>query len=158
MEQKIVPCLWFDTEAEEAAAFYTSVFPQGKVLETSHYTASSPKREGQVLTVAFELAGQQFMMLNGGPDFKHSHAFSLMVMCDTQEEIDRYWEKLLEGGGKPVECSWLVDRYGVSWQIAYSRMQQMITDPDRQRADRVMAAMMKMVKLDIATLEEAYAG
>ncbi|EEA02015.1 3-demethylubiquinone-9 3-methyltransferase [Burkholderia sp. H160] len=156
--QKIAPCLWFDGNAEEAADFYTSVFPASRITTTLHYTDAGPGPEGKVLAITFEIEGQEFMALNGGPQYKFTPAISLLVHCDSQEEVDRYWSKLLDGGGEPVACGWLRDRFGVSWQITPSVLLEMVHDPDRKKASRVMAAMMKMVKLDIALLEQAYRG
>ncbi|MEX3789334.1 MULTISPECIES: VOC family protein [Paraburkholderia] len=155
--QKIAPCLWFDGNAEEAAEFYTSVFPASRIATTLHSTDAGPGPAGEVVAVTFEIEGQEFMVLNGGPQYKFTPAISLMVHCDSQEEVDRYWSKLLDGG-EPVACGWLRDRFGVSWQITPNVLLQMLRDPDRAKASRVMAQMMKMVKLDIAPLEQAYRG
>ncbi|MGF6843457.1 putative 3-demethylubiquinone-9 3-methyltransferase (glyoxalase superfamily) [Paraburkholderia youngii] len=155
--QKIAPCLWFDGNAEEAAEFYTSVFPASRIDTTLHSTDAGPGPAGEVVAVTFEIEGQEFMVLNGGPQYKFTPAISLMVHCDSQEEVDRYWSKLLDGG-EPVACGWLRDRFGVSWQITPNVLLQMLRDPDRAKASRVMAQMMKMVKLDIAPLEQAYRG
>ncbi|MBB5403267.1 putative 3-demethylubiquinone-9 3-methyltransferase (glyoxalase superfamily) [Paraburkholderia youngii] len=155
--QKIAPCLWFDGNAEEAAEFYTSVFPASRIATTLHSTDVGPGPAGEVVAVTFEIEGQEFMVLNGGPQYKFTPAISLMVHCDSQEEVDRYWSKLLDGG-EPVACGWLRDRFGVSWQITPNVLLQMLRDPDRAKASRVMAQMMKMVKLDIAPLEQAYRG
>ncbi|MEX3811570.1 VOC family protein [Paraburkholderia sp. BR13439] len=155
--QKIAPCLWFDGNAEEAAEFYTSVFPTSRIATTLQSTDAGPGPVGEVVAVTFEIEGQEFMVLNGGPQYKFTPAISLMVHCDSQEEVDRYWSKLLDGG-EPVACGWLRDRFGVSWQITPNVLLQMLRDPDRAKASRVMAQMMKMVKLDIAPLEQAYRG
>ncbi|MGF6549873.1 VOC family protein [Paraburkholderia youngii] len=155
--QKIAPCLWFDGNAEEAAEFYTSVFPASRIATTLHSTDAGPGPAGEVVAVTFEIEGQEFMVLNGGPQYKFTPAISLMVHCDSQEEVDRYWSKLLDGG-EPVACGWLRDRFGVSWQITPNVLLQMLRDPDRAKASRLMAQMMKMVKLDIAPLEQAYRG
>ncbi|NVH74883.1 VOC family protein [Paraburkholderia sp. JPY432] len=155
--QKIAPCLWFDGNAEEAAEFYTSVFPASRIATTLHSTDAGPGPAGEVVAVTFEIEGQEFMVLNGGPQYKFTPAISLMVHCDSQEEVDRYWSKLLDGG-EPVACGWLRDRFGVSWQITPNVLLQMLRGPDRAKASRVMAQMMKMVKLDIAPLEQAYRG
>ena len=155
--QKIAPCLWFDGNAEEAARFYTSVFSESRIATTLHYTDAGPGRKGDVLAITFEIEGQEFMALNGGPQYHFTPAISLLVHCASQEEVDRYWEKLCDGG-TPVQCGWLTDRFGVSWQIAPDKLLTMIRDPDGAKASRVMQAMMKMVKLDIAELERAYRG
>jgi predicted 3-demethylubiquinone-9 3-methyltransferase (glyoxalase superfamily) len=155
--QKIAPCLWFDGNAEEAAHFYTSVFSDSRIATTMHHTSAGPGTKGEVLAITFEIEGQEFMALNGGPQYSFTPAISLMVHCSSQEEVDRYWSKLLDGG-EAVQCGWLTDRYGVSWQIAPDKLLQMLRDPDDAKASRVMQAMMKMVKLDIAELERAYHG
>ncbi|NJP53267.1 VOC family protein [Streptomyces sp. SBST2-5] len=151
-------CLWFDGQAEEAANFYVSVFKDSSLGDTLHHTESSPGSEGNVLTVEFVLNGQRFVALNGGPDFQFSEAISFEIDCENQAEVDHYWDKLVEGGGEHGPCGWLKDRYGVSWQVTPIRLTEMLKDPDRTRADRVMKAMMQMHKLDIAELEKAYAG
>jgi predicted 3-demethylubiquinone-9 3-methyltransferase (glyoxalase superfamily) len=152
--KKITPWLWFDTEAEEAAKFYTSVFPNSKIGEISRYGSAGPRPEGMVLTVAFELEGQDFVALNGGPDFKFNEAVSFLVDCEGQDEVDRYWETLSEGGEKGP-CGWLKDRFGLSWQIVPRRLEELLSDPDRERSQRVMAAMLKMGKIEIDELERA---
>jgi len=157
MKQKIMPCLWFDGQAEEAAKFYVSVFPSGRVLETVHWGKTGPGKEGAVLTVRFEIEGQEFLALNGGPQYHFTPAFSLSVDCKTQEEVDTYWDKLTEGGGT-VQCGWLTDKFGVSWQIVPDILPKALAGADRARADRVLTAMMGMVKLDIAKLQAAYDG
>ncbi|MGZ3421064.1 MAG: VOC family protein [Polyangiales bacterium] len=154
--QKITPCLWFDDRIEEAVRFYTSVFPDAKVGVVTHYGEAGPLPKGTILTATFEIAGQEFMLLNGGPQFKFTEAVSFMVHCDTQAEIDRYWQKLTEGGGAEVECGWLKDKFGLSWQIVPRALSRYMSDP--MKFDRVMKAVMKMKKLDIAELERAYAG
>jgi predicted 3-demethylubiquinone-9 3-methyltransferase (glyoxalase superfamily) len=154
--QKIAPCLWFDGNADDAAKFYTSVFSNSRIATTMHYTDAGPA--GKVLAVTFEIEGQEFMALNGGPQFPFTPAISLLVHCGSQEEVDRYWMKLIEGGGSPWQCGWLKDRFGVSWQIVPDALPEMLRDADPAKASRVMAAMMKMVKLDIAQLEAAYRG
>ena len=155
----IMPCLWFDHEAEEAARFYTSVFKNSKMGTITHYGESgagaSGRPKGTVMTVTFEINGQEFMGLNGGPHFKFSEAISLVVKCENQKEIDEYWEKLSQGG-EPGPCGWLKDRYGLSWQIVPAALDDMMQDKDPKRADRVMGAILKMKKLDIKTLKEAY--
>jgi predicted 3-demethylubiquinone-9 3-methyltransferase (glyoxalase superfamily) len=154
---KITPWLWFDTEGEEAAKFYTSVFPNSKVLEVTHYGSAGPRPEGTVMTVIFELDGQKFAALNGGPDFKFNEAVSFEVSCETQEEVDTYWSKLSEGG-EEGPCGWLKDRYGVSWQIIPRRLSELVADPDPEKSQRVMAAMLKMGKIEIDELERAAAA
>ncbi|MFL9964751.1 VOC family protein [Paraburkholderia sediminicola] len=154
--QRIAPCLWFDGNAEEAARFYTSVFADSRIATTLHYTDAGPGPAGGVLAVTFEIEGQEFMALNGGPQFPFTPAISLFVHCGSQEEIDRYWSKLIDGGGSPWQCGWLQDRFGVSWQIVPDALGEMLRDQDRAKASRVMQAMMKMVKLDVAQLEQAY--
>lgn len=156
--QNITPCLWFDGEAEEAANFYVSVFPNSEIRQITHYTKSGFRPEGSVLTVSFRINGQDFVALNGGPEFKFNEAVSFMVNCETQAEIDAIWDKLLAGGGEPVQCSWLKDKYGVSWQVAPAIVFDMLRDPDPERRDRVLVAVGEMVKMDIAKLKKAYEG
>lgn len=153
--QKITPCLWFDGNAMEAVNFYISVFKNSKVGEVMYYGDAGPGKKGDVLCVNFELEGQGFMALNGGPEFHFTPAISLFVDCATQQEIDELWDRLLDGG-QPLECGWLTDRFGVSWQIVPGFLGEMLRDTNRERADRVMRAMLKMVKLDIALLKQAY--
>ena len=155
--QKLTPCLWFDTEGEEAATFYTSVFPNSRIVEVTHYGSAGPRAEGMVMTVSFELDGQKFIALNGGPDFAFSEAISLEVSCESQEEVDRYWSTLSEGG-EEGPCGWLKDKFGVSWQIVPTRLLELIVDPDQEKAQRVMAAMLKMRKIEIDELERAAAA
>ncbi|HEU4732108.1 MAG TPA: VOC family protein [Kofleriaceae bacterium] len=155
--QKLSPCLWFDDKAEEAARFYTSIFPGSKMGTVTYYGESGPRPKGTVLTVTFQLNGHDFMALNGGPSFTFSPAISFVVKCESQEEIDRYWDKL-SADKSQEQCGWLKDKYGVSWQIVPAILERLIGDPDREKADRVMAAVMKMHKLDIAELKRAYAG
>jgi predicted 3-demethylubiquinone-9 3-methyltransferase (glyoxalase superfamily) len=154
---RITPCLWFDTEAEEAAAFYTSVFPNSRIVHVSHYGSAGPRPEGMVMEVEFELDGRSILALNGGPDFRFTEAISLQADCEDQAEVDRLWETLSEGG-EEGPCGWLKDRYGLSWQIVPSRMYELIADPDPERAQRAVAAMLQMGKLDIAELERAADG
>ena len=157
--QKITPSLWFDDQAEAAARFYVSIFNDSEILTISRYGAGAPKPEGSVLTVGFTLEGQSFTALNGGPQFPFTEAVSFIVHCATQEEVDRYWDRLSEGG--PVEaqmCGWLKDKYGMSWQIAPDALMEYITDADPVKAQRTFDAMMKMKKLDIAALKQAYDG
>lgn len=154
--QKITPFLWFNDNAEEAANLYVSLFPDSKILSTSRYGDAGPGPKGTVMTMEFQLAGQRILGLNGGPYFKFTEAFSLYVNCESQEEIDRLWNTLTANGGEESQCGWLKDKYGLSWQIVPTRLMQMIQDKDAKRSQRAMAAMLKMKKLDIAKLEEAY--
>jgi predicted 3-demethylubiquinone-9 3-methyltransferase (glyoxalase superfamily) len=154
---KITPCLWFDTEGEAAAQFYTSIFDNSRVLATTLYGPEAPDREGTAVTVEFELDGQPFLALNGGPQFTFSEAVSFQVNCESQDEVDRFWKQLSDGG-EEGPCGWLKDRFGLSWQIVPTRLIELVQDPDRGRANRAMAAMMKMHKLDIAALERAANG
>ena len=153
----ITPFLWFDTQAEEAAEFYTSVFPNSRILDVSHYGDAGPRPAGLVMTVAFELDGTTFVALNGGPEFTFTEAVSFMVGCDGQEEVDRYWEALAQGG-EQGPCGWLKDRFGLSWQIVPTALQRLLADADRAKAQRVMAAMLGMRKIVIAELEAAAAA
>jgi len=155
--QKITPFLWFDGKAEEAMNFYVSVIPNSKVLSIARSGDAGPGPKGSVLTANFELHGVEFVALNGGPQFKFTEAVSFVINCETQEEVDKYWEKLSEGGRKD-QCGWLKDKYGLSWQIVPIQLLQMIKDKDPQKAERAMKAMMKMQKLDIKTLQQAYEG
>ncbi|HEX2302598.1 MAG TPA: VOC family protein [Gaiella sp.] len=155
--EKIIPCLWFDTEGEEAAKLYTSVFPNSRIVETAYYGDAGPRPAGMVMTVDFELNGERFVALNGGPEFTFNEAVSLQVRCETQDEIDTYWSALSEGG-EEGPCGWLKDRFGVSWQIESTRLHALIADPDREKAQRVMAAMLQMGKIEIAELERAAAA
>ena len=156
--QKIVPCLWFDTEAEEAARFYTSIFPRSQVGEIAHYGSAGPRPEGMVMTVSFELDGQRFTALNGGPDFTFSESISFEVSCDGQDEVDAFSSKLSANGGEQGPCGWLKDQFGVSWQIIPTRLPELLADPDREKAQRVMEAMLKMGKIEIDELERAAAA
>jgi predicted 3-demethylubiquinone-9 3-methyltransferase (glyoxalase superfamily) len=153
--QKITPCFWFDGKAEEAMKFYLSVFKSGKVVDTMYYGDAGPGPRGSVLAVTFELEGQRFMGLNGGPHYTLSPAISMFVACETQAEVDHYWDKLLDGG-KAMQCGWLTDKFGVSWQIVPAVLGKMLQDKDPARSKRVMEAMLEMVKLDIAGLQRAY--
>jgi len=153
----IVPCLWFDTEGENAAHFYTKVFPDSRVTDVSRYGAGGPRPEGTVMTVAFELNGQRFVALNGGPQFTFSEAISFQVSCDSQAEVDEYWSALSEGG-EEGPCGWLKDRFGLSWQIIPPGLEKVLGDPDPERAQRAMQAMLTMKKLDITALERAAEG
>jgi len=155
-DQKITPFLWFDGQAEEAANFYTSIFDNSKVLDVARYGEVGPGEKGSVMTVSFELEGQRFVGLNGGPHYKFTPAISFYISCETQEEVDYFWDKLLEGGGKPSQCGWLSDRFGVSWQVVPDALIEFLQDEDREKAQRVMQAMLQMVKIDIKKLQEAY--
>jgi predicted 3-demethylubiquinone-9 3-methyltransferase (glyoxalase superfamily) len=154
MTQKITPNLWFDTEAEEAAGFYTSVFKNSRIVNVTHYTEDAPRQAGMVMTVEFELDGQRFVGINGGSQFTFDEAVSFAITCETQEEIDYYWERLSEGG-KEGQCGWLTDRFGLSWQVVPTGMEEVFSDPDPERARRAMQAMLGMGKLDIAALRSA---
>jgi predicted 3-demethylubiquinone-9 3-methyltransferase (glyoxalase superfamily) len=151
--QEIKPMLWFDTQAEEAAKFYVSVFPNSRILQTTRYGDHGPMPKGLVMTVEFELAGQRFTALNGGPAFRFTEAISLVVNVEDQKELDAIWSKLLEGGGQPVQCGWLKDRYGLSWQVTPTILGELMKDP--ARGNRVMQALLEMVKLDIDALKKA---
>jgi predicted 3-demethylubiquinone-9 3-methyltransferase (glyoxalase superfamily) len=155
--QKITPFLWFDTQGEDAARFYTSVFPNSKIGEIARYGSAGPRPEGTVMTVSFELDGQRFVALNGGPEFTFSEAVSFLVNCDTQDEVDSYWSALSEGG-EEGPCGWLKDKFGLSWQIVPNRLPELLADPDRERAQRVMEAMLKMKKIEVDELERAAAA
>ncbi|QNK67302.1 VOC family protein [Variovorax sp. PAMC26660] len=156
--QKIVPCLWFDRNGEDALKFYTAIFPNSRVTDKLLWGDTNPALKGLLLTATFELEGQEFMVINGGPQYKFTPAISMYLKCETQAEVDNYWSKLLEGGGEPVQCGWLTDRYGVSWQIVPDGLIQMFQDKDPAKAARAMQAMMTMVKLDIAAVRKAYDG
>jgi predicted 3-demethylubiquinone-9 3-methyltransferase (glyoxalase superfamily) len=161
--QKISPCLWFDYQAEEAAKYYTGIFKNSKIVRITRYGEAGReihgKEPGTVLTVAFELDGQAFTALNGGPQFKFNEAISLQINCQTQEEVDDYWGKLTAGGDeKAQQCGWLKDKYGVSWQVVPTALIEMLADPNPERSQRTMTAMLQMKKLDIAQLKRAYAG
>jgi len=157
MQQRIVPNLWFDTEAEEAADFYVSVFDNSRIVNVTHYTESAPREAGMVMTVEFELDGQRFVGINGGPEFKFDEAVSFAIECESQEEIDYFWEKLSEGG-EEGPCGWLKDRFGLSWQVIPTGMDELFADPDKSRAERAMKAMLGMRKLDVAALQAAADG
>jgi len=152
--QKITPFLWFDNQAEEAANYYVSVFRNSKITRTARYGDAGPGPKGSVMTVEFELDGNQFIALNGGPHYQITPAVSFVVNCKDQADVDYYWDKLTVGG-MPVQCGWLTDKFGVSWQVVPTRLSELLVDPDKAKAQRVMAAMMKMVKLDVPTLEQA---
>ena len=155
--QKITPFLWFDDNAEEAVQFYMSVFPHSKLVHVTRYNEAGPGPNGGVMTVEFELDGQRFIALNGGPQFQFNEAVSFVVNCRNQEEVDRYWDQLLAGGGQPVQCGWLRDRFGVSWQVTPTQLLELVRNGDPEQSKRVMEEMMKMVKIDIRRLEDAYA-
>lgn len=156
--QKISPFLWFDTQAEEAATFYVSLFDDAEVTDVSRYPEGSPGPAGQVMSVTFRLAGQEFMALNGGPEFTFTEAISLYVRCADQAEVDRLWSALTADGGEESMCGWLKDRYGLSWQIIPDRLGEILGDPDHDRAQRAMQTMLKMQKIDVAALEAAAEG
>src|SRR2546423_1156265 len=155
--QKITPFLWFDTQAEEAANFYVSIFKNSKVNRVTRYGESGPGKKGSVMTVEFDLDGQQFTALNAGPQFPFTEAVAFMVNCDSQEEVDYFWGKL-SAGGKEVQCGWLKDKFGLSWQIVPAEFFELISKGTQEQSDRVMAAMMEMVKMDLAKLKRAYHG
>ncbi len=154
---KITPCLWFDTQAQDAANFYTGIFPNSRVVNVSHYGSAGPRPEGMVMVVDFELEGQPFVALNGGPEFTFNEAISFQVSCESQEEVDGYWTKLTDGG-QEVACGWLKDRFGMAWQIVPAVLDELVRDPDPERSQRAMKAMMGMTKFDIAELQRAAAG
>lgn len=161
--QKITPCLWFDDQAEQAAAFYTGIFSNSRIVDISRYGEAGHeihgKAAGTVMTVAFELDGQRFTALNGGPVFKFNEAISFQINCDTQQEVDHYWSKLSEGGDQQAQqCGWLKDKYGLSWQVVPAVLIEMLMDPDVEKSQRVMTAMLQMKKIDIDALKRAYAG
>jgi len=150
----ITACLWFDTEGEEAATFYTSLFPNSRIKDVARYGSAGPRDEGTVMTVSFELDGREFVALNGGPDFTFNEAISFQVSCESQEEVDRYWSALSEGG-EEGPCGWLKDKFGVSWQIVPTWLPELLGDPDREKSQRVMQAMLGMRKIEIDGLERA---
>jgi predicted 3-demethylubiquinone-9 3-methyltransferase (glyoxalase superfamily) len=161
--QPITPCLWFDSQAEEAARYYTSIFENSRIGTITRYSEAGHDVHGQpagkVMTVEFELNGQPFTALNGGPHFKFNEAVSFQIMCRTQEEVDRYWNKLSQGGDPTAQqCGWLKDKYGLSWQVVPTVLVEMMSDPDREKADRTMEAMLQMKKIDISALERAFEG
>jgi predicted 3-demethylubiquinone-9 3-methyltransferase (glyoxalase superfamily) len=155
--QKITPFLWFDDQAEEAARFYVSLFEDSEITDVTRYPEGSPGEPGAVMTVSFRIAGQEFTALNGGPQFPFTEAISLYVHCKDQDEVDRFWSQLTEGG-EESQCGWLKDRFGLSWQVVPAGMEELFADPDPKRADRAMQAMLKMKKLDIAELRRAADG
>ena len=154
---RITPNLWFDTQGEEAAEYYCSIFPNSKVTDVTYYGEAGPGPAGTVLTVDFVLDGQEFTAINGGPDFTFNEAISLLINCEDQDEVDYYWSKLTEGG-QEVQCGWLRDRYGLSWQVCPVGMNELLKDPDPQRSQRAMTAMLGMKKLDLAALQAAADG
>jgi predicted 3-demethylubiquinone-9 3-methyltransferase (glyoxalase superfamily) len=161
--QRITPFLWFDDQAEEAARYYTSIFKNSRILKVARYGKAGQEAHGRppgsVMTVAFELDGQPFVALNGGPIFKFNESISFVVNCETQEEVDYYWEKLSEGGDEKAQvCGWLKDKYGLSWQVIPSILPELMSDPDAGRSERAMTAMLKMKKIDIGELKRAAAG
>lgn len=158
MNQKITPNLWFDMNAEEAAKFYVDVFEDGRILNVARYPEGSPGPAGEVMTVEWELNGQKFIGINGGPQFEFSEAVSFMISCADQEEVDYYWERLTADGGKEGQCGWLTDRFGLAWQVVPEGMDAVFSDPDPKKAERAMQAMLKMGKLDIAALRSAAEG
>jgi len=154
MIQKITPFLWFDSQAEEAAKFYVSIFNDSKITSISHYGEGAPVPAGTVMTVAFQIEGQKFTALNGGPLFSFTEAISFVVHCQNQAEVDYYWEKLTNGGTE-IQCGWLKDKYGVSWQVVPDKLMELLNHPDAAKAQRVTQAMLQMVKLDLNVLQEA---
>ncbi len=154
--QKLTPCLWFDTEGEEAATFYTSVFPNSRIVHVARYGSAGPRPEGTVMTVSFELDGQKFLALNGGSEFTFNEAISFQVSCENQEEVDAFWSGLSEGG-EEGRCGWLKDKFGVSWQIVPTALPRLLGGPDGEASQRVMQAMLKMKKIEIDALERAVA-
>jgi predicted 3-demethylubiquinone-9 3-methyltransferase (glyoxalase superfamily) len=157
MAKAITPCLWFDTQGEDAARFYTAIFPNSRITDVARYGSAGPRPEGEVMTAAFELDGQPFVALNGGPEFTFNEAISFQVSCKDQDEVDRYWDALAEGG-EEGPCGWLKDKFGVSWQIVPEALPRLLGDPDPERAQRAMAAMLQMKKLDVSELEAAAGG
>jgi len=155
--QQISTCLWFDGKAEEAANFYTSIFKDSRIISTLHYGEAGPGPRGSVLTVTFQINGYEIVALNGGPHFTFTPAISLFVKCKSQEEVDYYWDRLLDGG-RPEHCGWLYDRFGLCWQIVPTILHEMLQDKDAAKAKRVMEAMLKMIKLDVGALQRAYDG
>ena len=158
MQQRITPNLWFDTEAEEAEDFYVSVFKKSRIVHVAHYTEAGPREAGMVMVVEFELDGQRFVAINGGPEFKFDEAVSLQINCETQEEIDYYWEKLNADGGSEGPCGWLKDKFGLSWQVVPEGIDEILGGSDPERGRRAMEAMFKMRKLDVAALRAAADG
>lgn len=155
-KHRIAPTLWFDTNAEEAVAFYTSIFKNSKVHAVTHYGDAGPRPKGLVMTIHFQLDGHEFIALNGGPEFKFNEAISLTVNCNGQKEVDEYWNKLLAGGGQEVQCGWLKDRFGLSWQVVPTTLPKLLQDKDPRKSQRVMEALLQMKKLDVERLQRAY--
>lgn len=158
MEHKIVPNLWFDTEAEQAAEFYCYVFPDSRIVSMAHYNEAGPREAGMVMVVEFELNGHRFTGINGGPEFKFDEAVSFQINCADQAEVDYYWDKLTADGGRESQCGWLTDKFGLSWQVTPAGMEELFSDPDPERATRAMKAMLTMKKLDLAALRAAADG
>ncbi|WP_293892826.1 VOC family protein [Flavobacterium sp.] len=158
IHQKLTPCLWFDSNAWEAVTFYTTIFNNVEKGKISYYGPDMPMPQGSVLTIQFQIEGQEFLALNAGPQFKFNEAVSFMINCDTQDEIDYYWNKLTEDGGEASVCGWLKDKFGLSWQVVPATWGDMVADNDTKKVNNVMQAMMKMKKLDIAKLVQAYSG
>ena len=158
IKQKITPFLWFDGNAEEAMNFYVSLFPDSKVLELTRYPEGAPAPKGTLMTGAFQLAGQRFVALNGGPMYKFTEAVSFVIDCETQQEVDHFWDGLIAGGGQPSQCGWLKDRFGLSWQVIPTILTTLLGDGDPAKAGRVMGAMLKMTKIEIDLLERAHEG
>jgi predicted 3-demethylubiquinone-9 3-methyltransferase (glyoxalase superfamily) len=158
MSDRITPFLWFDTQAEEAASYYCSIFKNSRIISVSHYSDAGPAEAGSVMTVEWELDGQRFIGLNGGPEFSFTEAVSFQVDCADQAEVDDYWEKLTADGGEESQCGWLKDKYGLSWQIVPKGFFELVSDPDKERASRAMTAMFGMKKLDLAALRAAADG
>jgi predicted 3-demethylubiquinone-9 3-methyltransferase (glyoxalase superfamily) len=158
MMQRITPFLWFEDNAEEAMNYYVSIFPNSRVLRLTHYGEAGPGAAGTVMTAEFELDGQEFVGLNGGPQDKFNWAVSFVVNCETQEEVDYYWEKLSEGGGEKSRCGWVKDKFGLWWQVTPTVLTKLMGDPDPQKAKRVMEAMLKMDKIEIEPIKRAYSG
>ncbi|MGH8970126.1 MAG: VOC family protein [Actinomycetes bacterium] len=152
--QKITPCLWFDTQGEEAASFYTSLFKNSRIVDIARYGEAGPRPAGTVMTVTFELEGEEFIALNGGPEFTFNEAVSFQVNCESQAEVDEFWSRLSEGG-EEGPCGWLKDRFGVSWQVIPTALNELLNDPDPERAQRAMKAMLEMSKIDIEALRQA---
>ena len=157
-KNKVTPFIWFDTEAEAAANFYVSLFADSAIIDVARWGKGSPYVEGSVMSVTLDLAGQQYILFNGGSHFKLNESFSLFVSCEDQAEVDRLWNALIADGGSPSQCSWLRDKFGVSWQIVPKALMRLLGDPDSAKAGRVMQAMMQMTKIDVAELERAAAG
>jgi predicted 3-demethylubiquinone-9 3-methyltransferase (glyoxalase superfamily) len=157
-DPKITPYLWFDDDAEEAIAFYSAIFPDARVIDEQRYPEGAPGPAGTLMTATFELAGQRFVALNGGPAFDFTEAISFFIRCDSAEEVDYFWDALLADGGEPSQCGWLKDKFGLSWQVVPQKLMDYLSDPDPVKAQRVMQAMLQMSKIDVAALDAAYAG